>query len=125
MPSSPSFEVIADAATQNLIAVEGDTLNGTLAFTDEETGEALNLSGMVAIMTIYSGVSGVELMRLNSASGDLAIASGTVRFSNPANRPPVGTWPYVLKTSGASVGVNTILGPALFKVISQSQGLPQ
>jgi hypothetical protein len=125
--SSPTFEVIADAATLNLVMVEGTSMTSTLSFSDLETSAAENWTNAARVdMFVYSG-SGL-LMTLSSAgisgvSGTLLLTtSGVVHFNKKTNTPPAGTWPYTMELIWNDGSIDTLIPPALLKVVPRNEG---
>jgi hypothetical protein len=125
--SSPTFEVIADAATLNLVMVEGTSMSSALSFADLETSAAENWSGASRVdMYVYSG--SVVFMQLSSsgisgASGTLTLTtSGVVRFNKQSGGPAAGTWPYTMELTWNDGTVDTLIPPALLKVVPRNEG---
>lgn len=126
---APSFEVIADTATLNLVMVEGASMNAAFVFTDLETSAAENWSGVTrADMYIYSGSGSGLYMQLSSsgisgASGTLTVAvNGILTFNKFSSVPAAGTYPYTTELTWSDGAIETIMPPALLKVIPKYEG---
>lgn len=128
--SSPRFEVIANAATSNLVMVEGASLSSTMTFTDLDTGAAIRLSGSRVDLLLYSGLGGPLLTSFSSSGSGAAITvepggtDGAIEFHKAVPGIPVGTWPYVLLATDGDGICEPLLDPALFKVLARNGGQP-